>query len=540
MQARGPNDPEWVGPFRVIGVLGQGGMGRVLLGAAANGQLVAVKRIHADLADDEGFRARFRREVDASRRVSGAYTAPVVDADADAPEPWLASLFLEGPTLSEAVAGGVLPEEAVRRLAAGLAQALADIHRVGLVHRDLKPSNIVLTADGVRVIDFGVARAGDQLTKLTHTGALVGSPAFMAPEQIRGETRGPPPTSSRSARPWPWPARGGRRSTAARSPRSCTPSPTRRRTSPPYRPACGDSSAPASPRTPACGPRPRNSSPCSGRWRRRRAPGRRGARADRGAAGGDRAPQGLPRGGVDASAARAGRTARPRRSGHRARRPAAPEPAARAVDRGRDRGRDPRRRRRGARRDGPAGRRALRDHGRARADARERAAGPGGRRVHGHRPSCREADPRLKVPAGFGQQIARDGGPARTDPNGGQLTNQCVWNNRSGDEITVIWDLYRSKSGGPTGAEQAKKRHESMYIRGATRRVFTLGFAEEALWYKPDGNRCVLYSRDVNLDLFVLVRGPHYPVGACESLTESTTRQAIGLITKKTKKAATP
>ncbi|MEU2080101.1 serine/threonine-protein kinase, partial [Streptomyces sp. NPDC013489] len=204
MQPCGPNDPSQVGPFRTVAVLGQGGMGRVLLGTAANGQLVAVKQVHADLADDAGFRSRFRREVDASRRVSGAYTAPVVAADPEAETPWLASLFLPGPSLSEAVAapearepsagpaattaptGAGLPEEAVRRLAAGLAQALADIHRAGLVHRDLKPSNVLLTDDGVRVIDFGIARAADQMTRLTHTGALIGSPAFMAPEQVRG------------------------------------------------------------------------------------------------------------------------------------------------------------------------------------------------------------------------------------------------------------------------------------------------------------------------------------------------------------------
>ncbi|MFH8840079.1 serine/threonine-protein kinase [Streptomyces sp. NPDC017868] len=538
MQARGPNDPERVGPFRVIGVLGQGGMGRVLLGASASGQLVAVKQIHADLADDEGFRARFRREVDASRRVSGAYTAPVVDADADAPEPWLASLFLEGPTLSEAVAGGVLPEEAVRQLAAGLAQALADIHRVGLVHRDLKPSNIVLTADGVRVIDFGIARAGDQLTKLTHTGALVGSPAFMAPEQIRGETPGPAAdvfalgSTLAVACTGRAPFHGD--SVPALLYAVAHEAPDLAAVPPGLRGLIGACLAP----DPGLRPSPRDLlaligpvAPSARPWPEgvHRLIGERRAETER----------------LRGSLGAAWTAPPPAQAGPPG--PGGPvtEPA---VRRPRDR-----RRRRWIAAGVAAGVLAvggavlavtgLPDSVRY-AIADEPVPTPGNVPLDkvadaytGTVPSCREADPRLRVPAGFEQRLAQDGGPARTDPNGGQLTNQCVWNSRSGDEITVIWDLYRSKSGGPTGAEQAKKQHEGMYIRGATRRVFTLGFAEEALWYKPDGNRCVLYSRDVNLDLFVLVRGPRYPVGRCEALTESTTRQAIGLITKK---AATP
>ncbi|MGW2020319.1 serine/threonine-protein kinase [Streptomyces sp. NPDC001927] len=188
----GVDGPSHVGPFRTVGQLGQGGMGQVLLSVAADGRLVAVKRVHADLAEDPGFRSRFRREVDASRRVSGAYTAPVIDADPDAPTPWLASLFLPAPSLSEALeATGPLPEETMRRLAVGLARALEEIHRADLVHRDLKPSNVLLAEDGVRVVDFGIARAADHETKLTHTGALIGSPAFMSPEQVGGATPGP-------------------------------------------------------------------------------------------------------------------------------------------------------------------------------------------------------------------------------------------------------------------------------------------------------------------------------------------------------------
>ncbi|MFF5702920.1 serine/threonine-protein kinase [Streptomyces sp. NPDC012794] len=189
MEPLGPSGPSYVGPFKVLGVLGEGGMGRVLLGAAPDGRLVAVKQVLARFADDEGFRARFRREVAASRRVSGAYTAAVMESDADAPTPWLASVFVSGPSLGAAVAEvGALPEETVRRLAAGLASALAEVHRAGLVHRDLKPENVLLTEDGVRVIDLGIARAAESGadTRLTHTGLVIGSPPFMSPEQAEG------------------------------------------------------------------------------------------------------------------------------------------------------------------------------------------------------------------------------------------------------------------------------------------------------------------------------------------------------------------
>ncbi|OLF06761.1 hypothetical protein BLA60_29830 [Actinophytocola xinjiangensis] len=181
-----------VGPYGVVAELGQGGMGRVLLGSAPDGRLVAVKLVHEPLADDDGFRARFRREVAASKAVSGAYTAAVVDADPDAPTPWLASVFVPGPSLHEALTTvGALPEPAVLRLAAGLASALTHIHRAGLVHRDLKPSNVLLTDDGPRVIDFGIVRAVSESDELTRTGWLVGSPAFMSPEQADGGAVGP-------------------------------------------------------------------------------------------------------------------------------------------------------------------------------------------------------------------------------------------------------------------------------------------------------------------------------------------------------------
>ncbi|WP_314251091.1 serine/threonine-protein kinase [Streptomyces kutzneri] len=192
MERVGPAGPTHVGPFKVAGVLGQGGMGRVLLCAGPDGRLVAVKQVLAHFADDEGFRARFRREVAASRKVSGAYTAAVMDADPDAPTPWLASVFVSGPSLGDVVkADGVLEEAVVHRLAAGLASALAEIHRAGLIHRDLKPDNVLLTEDGVRVIDLGIARATEGETEsdtgLTRTGWVIGSPSFMSPEQAESK-----------------------------------------------------------------------------------------------------------------------------------------------------------------------------------------------------------------------------------------------------------------------------------------------------------------------------------------------------------------
>ncbi|GAA4910463.1 serine/threonine protein kinase [Stackebrandtia albiflava] len=185
------SDPAKVGPYRTLAVLGSGAMGRVLLGRDAEGTLVAVKRVHAQFSEDDGFRARFRREVIASRRVRGRYTASVVADDTDARVPWMASEYVDGPTLQNAVdTGGPLDETAVFRLAAWLAAALMDVHRAGLIHRDLKPSNILLTDDGVKVIDFGIARAVDAST-LTGTGTVMGSYAFMAPEQILADKAEP-------------------------------------------------------------------------------------------------------------------------------------------------------------------------------------------------------------------------------------------------------------------------------------------------------------------------------------------------------------
>ncbi|MFF0891361.1 serine/threonine-protein kinase [Streptomyces sp. NPDC003456] len=182
------DEPTVVGPYRLLGRLGSGGMGRVYLGRSAGGRTVAVKIVHPHFALDEEFRARFRREVDAARRVGGAWTAPVLDADPDARVPWVATGYAAGPALSAAVAdGGPLPAHTVRALGAGLAEALSAVHALGLVHRDVKPSNVLLTLDGPLLIDFGIARATDGTASLTSTGVSIGSPGYMSPEQILGK-----------------------------------------------------------------------------------------------------------------------------------------------------------------------------------------------------------------------------------------------------------------------------------------------------------------------------------------------------------------
>ncbi|MGW1077708.1 serine/threonine-protein kinase [Streptomyces sp. NPDC002537] len=178
-------DPGFAGRYRLEGRLGSGGMGVVHLARSPSGLRLAVKVVHAEYAVDPEFRARFRQEVAAARRVSGAFTAPVVDADPDAGRPWMATLYIPGPTLSERVKrNGPLAPDEVRRLAAGLAEALRDIHRAGVVHRDLKPSNVLLAEDGPKVIDFGISRPYDSELR-TETGKLIGTPPFMAPEQFQ-------------------------------------------------------------------------------------------------------------------------------------------------------------------------------------------------------------------------------------------------------------------------------------------------------------------------------------------------------------------
>lgn len=188
MQPLEAGEPRTIGAYRLLGRLGAGGMGRVYLGRSAGGRTVAVKIVHPHFAADEEFRARFRREVEAARRVGGEWTAPVLDADPDAPVPWVATGYVAGPSLDRAVAAhGPLPEASVRAVGEGLARALGAVHGLGLVHRDVKPSNVMLTLDGPRLIDFGIARATDGTASLTSTGVSVGSPGYMSPEQILGK-----------------------------------------------------------------------------------------------------------------------------------------------------------------------------------------------------------------------------------------------------------------------------------------------------------------------------------------------------------------
>jgi len=186
-----PADPRLIGPFQLLGRLGAGGMGRVFLGMSAAGRPVAVKIVHAELAADPEFRARFGSEVAAARKVSGLFTALVVDADVEAPVPWLATAYVAGPSLSEAVRHrGPLTTESLLALAAGLAKSLTAIHAAGVVHGDLKPSNVLLAPDGPRVIDFGISQAAE-VTPLARAGLVVGTPSFMSPEQAAGQEVGP-------------------------------------------------------------------------------------------------------------------------------------------------------------------------------------------------------------------------------------------------------------------------------------------------------------------------------------------------------------
>jgi serine/threonine protein kinase len=181
-------DPERIGPYSIIGKLGAGAMGQVFLARSTTGRLVAVKTIRVELAEEPGYRARFAREVAAASRVSGVFTASVIQADAEADLPWVATAYVPAPSLNTLVRRcGPLPVPAVRWLAAGCAEALQSIHGVGLVHRDVKPSNVLVAPDGPQVIDFGVARVAERV-QLTATRGAAGTPAYMAPEQARDAT----------------------------------------------------------------------------------------------------------------------------------------------------------------------------------------------------------------------------------------------------------------------------------------------------------------------------------------------------------------
>jgi len=187
-----PRDPRQVGRYWLLGRLGGGGMGEVFLGRSPGGRLVAVKVVRSELAGQADFRKRFAREVAAARTVSGLFTAPVVDADPDAPVPWLATAYVPGLSLADTVTRhGPLPARSVLALAAGLAEGLGAIHAAGIVHRDLKPSNVLLAEDGPRIIDFGISQAAEA-SMLTGSGPVLGSPGFMSPEQARGQRVGPP------------------------------------------------------------------------------------------------------------------------------------------------------------------------------------------------------------------------------------------------------------------------------------------------------------------------------------------------------------
>jgi Protein kinase domain len=192
MEGLRPGDPQRVGRYRLLRRLGTGAMGQVYLGQSPSGRLVAVKIIRTELADNASFRQRFSQEVKAARRVSGIFTAPVVDANPDAPQPWMVTAFVSGPSLAEAVGTrGPMPVNTVLMLAAGLAEGLEAVHAAGVVHRDLKPSNVLLASDGPRIIDFGISRSAGSMGP-TQAGGIIGSPGFMSPEQAMGEPVGPP------------------------------------------------------------------------------------------------------------------------------------------------------------------------------------------------------------------------------------------------------------------------------------------------------------------------------------------------------------
>ncbi|MBC2879461.1 MULTISPECIES: protein kinase domain-containing protein [Streptomyces] len=181
-------DPRVVGSFRLHRRLGAGGMGVVYLGSDKRGQRVALKVIRPDLAEDQEFRSRFAREVSAARRIRGGCTARLVAADLDAERPWFATQYVPGPSLHDKVTEeGPLSAAQTASIGAALAEGLLAVHDAGVVHRDLKPSNILLSPKGPRIIDFGIAWATGAST-LTHVGTAVGSPGFLAPEQVRGAT----------------------------------------------------------------------------------------------------------------------------------------------------------------------------------------------------------------------------------------------------------------------------------------------------------------------------------------------------------------
>lgn len=230
-------DPRAVGPYRTLARLGAGGMGVVYLARSSGGALAAVKVIRAEHADDPGFRARFRREAEAAARITGPWVVPVLGADTEDREPWLATAFVPGPSLAEVVgAGGALPTATVRALGSRLAEALVAVHEAGLIHRDVKPGNVLLALDGPRLIDFGIARH-EGATALTTTGAVIGTPAIWLPSRRRPARRGRRATCSRSAASSCTRRPGDRRSVRAAGRAPCSARSTRSRTSRAWSPA---------------------------------------------------------------------------------------------------------------------------------------------------------------------------------------------------------------------------------------------------------------------------------------------------------------
>ncbi|MFD7259786.1 serine/threonine-protein kinase [Streptomyces sp. NPDC059874] len=514
--------PARVGPFRVVAVLGQGGMGRVLLGVAPDGRLVAVKEVHAELAEDDGFRARFRREVDASRKVSGAYTAAVIDADPDAVTPWLASQFVPGPSLSQALeAGGALPEASVRVLAAGLARALADVHRAGLIHRDLKPSNVLLAEDGVRVIDFGIVRAVGDQTRITHTGALIGSPAFMSPEQILGRELTPKSDVFALGATLVMACTGSAPFAGDSVPRLLhevvNAEPDLSAVPPGLRGIIERCLA----KDPAARPSPQELPAMVGRVEPSVRPW---PEAVHRLIGAQRAEIAGVTGPVGASAERPdGWVARPRRKWSRkVRALVGAGIVAALVACGLTVGR-------------PVVQEVY--FMVVPEDVPTPGTVPLSQVQDRYRPqemTCPELAAGITVPAGF--DLPSGYGFTEKDGKWSGPSNLCVWKDKAGDEIYVSWSLFVSRPGGKTGAEQAKESHEEFYGRGRTTRDFGLGYAEEAMWLPPDDKddeSCVLYIRDVNLRAFIAVKGPNYPPGGCKDVTKTAGQGAVAAIPRR-------
>ncbi|MET9883717.1 serine/threonine-protein kinase [Streptomyces sp. NPDC006430] len=515
---------EAAGPYRLFAELGQGGMGRVLLGSGPDGRLVAVKQVHAEFAEEPGFRARFRREVTASRTVSGACTAPVVDADPEAETPWLASVFVPGPTLSGALDEvGPLPETAVRRLAAGLATALADIHGAGLVHRDLKPSNVLLAEDGVRVIDFGIARAVEGGTRITHTGSLIGSPSYMAPEQVGGGTvtaaadvfaLGSTLVTACTGRP-PFAAESVPRllHEIVHAEPDLTGVP----------PSLRGIIAPCLAKDPALRPTPRELLSMVGALEPTARPWP-GAVAARTAA---------QRAEAEALAARL---------------PAVPATAVTEVT--------------GVTVGNPAARRSRWRRpligvtvaavlgtlgfavGRPYVEDAYRSLGWGTLflsqvedRYQAKALTCGDIGGEMQVPVGF---VARGGeGIAQRNGTWADLGNLCEWSSTNGGEglVSVRWYVYPTGQGKGTGAEQAHRAYEQIATRAGTRREPGLGFGEEGVWETPVADapaNCLLSVRDVNLRVDVTVQGSRYGPGSrCESLAKQFARSALRVVPKR-------